>query len=88
MPKMGRRSDKRRKNRLCSYIRLFLQLKSISFWDTLFKIIPGSDLIFQGLATQVPSALESLTSVFGMGTGVAFSISPPDMVQVYTLKTI
>ncbi len=27
---------------------------------------------------QLPSALRSLTSVFGMGTGVTFSPSPPD----------
>ena len=27
---------------------------------------------------QLPSALKSLTSVFGMGTGVTFSLSPPD----------
>jgi hypothetical protein len=27
---------------------------------------------------QLPSALRSLTSVFGMGTGVTFSLSPPD----------
>ena len=30
---------------------------------------PGDDLLFHRLA--VPSALEGLTSVFGMGTGVA-----------------
>ncbi len=27
---------------------------------------------------QLPSALKSLTSVFGMGTGVSSSLSPPD----------
>ena len=27
---------------------------------------------------QLPLALKSLTSVFGMGTGVTFSLSPPD----------
>jgi len=35
--------------------------------------VPGNDLLSQGLSPQVPSALEGLTSVFGMGTGV----SPP-----------
>jgi hypothetical protein len=31
---------------------------------------PGSVLLSHRLAPAVPSALESLTSVFGMGTGV------------------
>ncbi len=34
---------------------------------------PGDDLLSQLLAKLVPSALEGLTAVFGMGTG----ISPP-----------
>ena len=29
--------------------------------------------------SQLPSALESLTAVFGMGTGVTFPLSLPDM---------
>ena len=33
----------------------------------------GSDLLSHSVARAVPSALEGLTSVFGMGTGV----SPP-----------
>ena len=38
---------------------------------------------------QLPSALRSLTSVFGMGTGVTFSPSPPDylILRFYSLKT-
>ncbi len=32
---------------------------------------PGDVLLSQGAAPQVPSALVVLTSVFGMGTGVA-----------------
>jgi hypothetical protein len=32
---------------------------------------PGDVLLSQGVAPQVPSALASLTAVFGMGTGVA-----------------
>ena len=31
----------------------------------------GEDLFFRAVASQVSSALESLTAVFGMGTGVA-----------------
>jgi hypothetical protein len=30
---------------------------------------------------QLPSAQRSLTSVFGMGTGVTFSPSPPDCIH-------
>ena len=38
---------------------------------------------------QLPLALRSLTSVFGMGTGVTFSPSSPNylIVKVYSLKT-
>ncbi len=38
-----------------------------------FFCLPSSDLLLQGRWPQLPSALEGLTSVFGMGTGV----SPP-----------
>ncbi len=30
---------------------------------------------------QLPSALKSLTSVFGMGTGVTSSLSPPNLME-------
>ena len=32
-----------------------------------------------GTKSQLPLALKSLTSVFGMGTGVTSSLSPPDL---------
>ncbi len=38
----------------------------------------GGDLLSQGVSTQVPSAQAGLTSVFGMGTGVAPPLSPPE----------
>ena len=38
---------------------------------------PGSVLLSHRVAPAVPSALESLTSVFGMGTGVASPELPP-----------
>src|SRR5262245_16211993 len=38
---------------------------------------PGSDLLSHAVAHAVPSAQEGLTSVFGMGTGVAPPASPP-----------
>ena len=34
------------------------------------KYETSDDLLSQGAAPQVPSALKSLTAVFGMGTGV------------------
>ena len=40
-------------------------------------ITPGNDLCFQGPASQVLSAQESLTAVFGMGTGVASPLKSP-----------
>ena len=44
--------------------------KSPSSIDDGLKNIPGDDLLSHDLAVIVSSALESLTSVFGMGTGV------------------
>ena len=38
---------------------------------------PGGDLLSHAVASAVPSALEGLTSVFGMGTGVAPPVSLP-----------
>jgi hypothetical protein len=40
--------------------------------------VSGSDLLSQGIAPQVPSALAGFTSVFGMGTGGSPPLSPPD----------
>ena len=39
---------------------------------------PGSDLLSRGVSPRVPSALEGLTSVFGMGTGVSPPLWPPE----------
>ena len=59
--------------------------------------LPGGDLLSQDPTVQVPSTLESLTSVFGMGTGVTSPSLPPDyessfmmiayLVEGYTFKT-
>ena len=46
--------------------------------NILDKSQPGSVLLSQGRLPQLPSALRSLTSVFGMGTGVTFSPLLPD----------
>ena len=37
----------------------------------------GGDLLSHAVSHAVPSALKSLTSVFGMGTGVSSSLLPP-----------
>ena len=39
-----------------------------------------------GGSPQLPLALKSLTTVFGMGTGVTSSLSPPNYLS-YSLKT-
>ncbi len=39
---------------------------------------PGNDLLSHTPAGAVSSALEGLTSVFGMGTGVAPPVTPPE----------
>ena len=38
---------------------------------------PGDDLSSQGVAPRVSSALESLTAVFGMGTGGSSPLASP-----------
>ena len=40
----------------------------------------GSVLLSHAVASAVPSGLRSLTAVFGMGTGVASSLRPPERV--------
>jgi hypothetical protein len=46
----------------------------------IFTFSPGSDLLSQGLSPRVPSALEGLTVVFGMGTRVSPPLWPPDSI--------
>ena len=49
--------------------------QQISIWTS----SSGSDLVFQAVTRQVSSAQWSLTSVFGMGTGVTSTLLPPDI---------
>jgi hypothetical protein len=42
-----------------------------------FRTTPGSDLLSHTVTHAVPSAVEGLTSVFGMGTGVTPLLWPP-----------
>ena len=44
--------------------------------------LPATSYSLTGTRSQLPSALESLTSVFGMGTGVASLPSLPDCIHL------
>ena len=46
----------------------------------------GGDLLSRAVASRVPSALEGLTTVFGMGTGVAPPPLPPERCPLATAK--
>ena len=50
------------------------------FWRLrpLSQKLSGGDLLSQGVAPQVPSALFGFTSVFGKGTGGSQTLTPPD----------
>ena len=48
----------------------------------------GGDLLSRTVTSQVPSALKSLTSVFGMGTGGTSSSLPPEMVSYLISRTL
>lgn len=48
---------------------------------------PGNVLLSRLPAEQVPSALEGLTAVFGMGTGVSPPPSSPDYMKECSFKT-
>ena len=56
--------------------------------DRVLKDPPGSVLLSRGLSPQVPSALEGLTSVFGMGTGGSPPLLPPDGMWLRMLRTL
>ena len=49
--------------------------KGLAFQQALKN--PGNVLLSHKVTLAVPSALEDLTAVFGMGTGVAPPLSPP-----------
>jgi hypothetical protein len=49
----------------------------------------GNDLLSQGVAPQVPSALTALTTGFGMLPGVPLSLqSPRDLIHMLSLPNI
>ena len=68
-PQVGLEPTTLRLTAECSAIELLRNMES------------GGDLLSRAVTSQVPSALKGLTSVFGMGTGVTPSLSPPEMVS-------
>jgi hypothetical protein len=48
---------------------------------------PGNVLLSRPPSGQVPSALEGLTAVFGMGTGVSPPLSSPDILRSTATST-
>ena len=51
-------------------------------------LVSGSYLLSRAVSSQVPSAFESLTSVFGMGTGGSSQLSPPDWQGVFGIPSV
>ena len=45
---------------------------------------PGNDLLSHEVSLEVSSALKSLTTVFGMGTGVSPSLLPPEDTKAFS----
>ena len=56
--------------------------------ELLRNIESGSDLSSRAVSSQVLSALESLTSVFGMGTGGTSPSLPPEIVNLFVRRTL
>ena len=54
----------------------FTKIKNPTFVKRLGFVCLSSFLCSRAVASQVFSALQSLTAVFGMGTGVSFASSP------------
>jgi hypothetical protein len=48
------------------------------------NVLSGDDLLSQAASRQVPSALKGLTTMFGMGMGVAPSPLSPDLFVIFS----
>ena len=59
-------------------LRLTAGCSTVELSRNKLKLKPGNGLLSRGVTTQVPSALEGLTAVFGMGTGVSPPLSLPE----------
>ena len=70
------------------FLFLFLRTKKALAFQQELRLT-GSFLSSQGVSTQVLSASECLTTVFGMGTGGSIQVSSPDLLkESCSLKTI
>ena len=61
-------------------------LQSPMLFGTGLRYKSGGDLFSRAVSSQVSSALRSLTAVFGMGTGVSFSLFPPEIQNCNMLR--
>ena len=65
-----------------------IEKKSVRLLADAFLLDPGGYLLSRTVSSQVPSAYEGLTSVFGMGTGGTLQLNHrKGVVFVNTLKT-
>ena len=64
----------------------FLYAKKAVITTALFDC-SGSYLLSRAVSHQVSSAWQSLTTVFGMGTGVTSVLSPPDKLTMHSYST-
>ena len=70
----------------CSFV-LAINVKIKNQSRNFLRLCVGVDLSSRFVSKQVLSALVSLTSVFGMGTGGPSPLKTPTIHQAYTLKT-
>ena len=64
---------------LLSRPRYIMALEKRSRSSNCLSLDPGDVLLSRAVASQVPSALRGLTSVFGMGTGGSLSLLSPEI---------
>ena len=84
-PQVGLEPTTTRLTAECSAIEL---LRIIRRWRSFphlqhLSLDPGDVLLSRAVASQVPSALRGLTSVFGMGTGGSLSLLSPEIFSCF-----
>ena len=80
-PQVGLEPTTTRLTAECSAIELLRNTGKRSI-ATPFPLESGGVLLSRAVSSQVPSALRSLTAVFGMGTGGTSPSLPPEMVAI------
>ena len=79
-PQVGLEPTTTRLTAECSAIELLRNIGKRSFCSAIL-MESGGDLLSRAVSSQVSSALKSLTSVFGMGTGGTSSPLPPEIIS-------